>query len=446
MDTSNLFSLFSNGGNAPSSFPLMPMPMPDIDASMGGGMGAISQAGGPMSLIGLLKGLMAGANAGDAQAQGSSPLNDPEAPGLVPSAPERSRVAPRVPGAAEASQSRGQAGPPSMSVYQQDGDNSPHMLLRRLLTGSNEPPVAGPLPDLKPLISRGSGGAQGDAAPPQGTVLGSMSGAEDAAPFTNPFAAPGSAPAVVSSPAPRDPRAQPGPVSPPPGPAPQTSSWQTVANPQSQPGLMDLIKGDRSTPKFLIDLLTGAMAGAATATGPRAGNVAAAGQGYMNAMNVFDKRKQQEALAAKSAFDQNLALRKDGRAESELGLKRDDGVRRDAEYGLKARDQDRKESETRVKNQVSVEKLMKIRDDGSLPLAAKIKIQDQLNQYADKINKNGTMQQPELDAALTKERSRLEQYYGLQKPAAAAPVTRQARGPDGKVVTLELKDGQWVAQ
>ena len=142
----------------------------------------------------------------------------------------------------------------------------------------------------------------------------------------------------------------------------------------------------------------------------------------------------------KMGFEQTLARRKDGREER--GADRDD-----EKLGLSKSEQARKDAESKVSNQVAVEKLMKVRDDGTLPLAVKIKIQDQLNQYADKVNKNGMMMQKELDGALTTERGRLEQYYGVQNPSAAAPApTQKGRDANGNIVTFTLQNGKWVKQ
>ncbi len=345
------------------------------------------------------------------------------------------------------------------SIFE-DGNNAPHMILRRLLTGSNEPPVESPLPDLS-LLSKSQLAAAGPkppAAMPPGVSLGSMP-----SPSTDPslkaMFSEGQQMPTASTMPPRQPmpQRQPMPAQAPravqPPMPPQTAAAPAPAPAAAAPpdGLAGMLANIQKNPtaNLIRDLLTSTMAGAATAQGPRAGNIGALGVGYTTAEQQMQARQRQQAAAdlakQKMAFDQTLAVRKDTR--DERGANRED-----EKLGLSKEDQKRKAEESKVKNQVSVEKLMKVRDDGTLPLAAKMKIQDQLNQYADKVNKNGLMTQAELDGALTKERDRLEQYYGLRKPAASAtpdgatPVTRQARGPDGKVVTFTLQNGQWVPQ
>ena len=344
---------------------------------------------------------------------------------------------------AESADSTMPAGP---SIFE-DGNNAPHMILRRLLTGANADPVQSPPSEPSQAPAAVPPPAQ---PPPPGVRPGSMPTPSDPSRQAMFSAGGQQVPSASPMPPPMPPRqagSQP-PVSRGAAPQPVTAVPTTGAPAQATPeagGLMGFLKSPAAG--FLRDLLTSSMAGAATATGPRAGNIGAFGTGYTTAENSMRARQQQQAAAElakqKLGFDQTMAVRKDSRDER-------GATREDEKLGISRADQKRKTEESKVRNQVAVEKLMKVRDDGTLPLAAKIKIQDQLNQYADKVNKNGLMSQAELDGALTKERSRLEQYYGLTKPAssggssgAAAP-TQQAVGPDGKVVTFTLQNGQWV--
>jgi hypothetical protein len=321
----------------------------------------------------------------------------------------------------------------------EDGNNAPHMILRRLLTGSNESPTGGqPLPELS-LLPKSQLAAAAPPTPTQapGTTTGAM---------PSPVTDQAQALAMFRS-GQQQPTSSPAPVVPKPsgGPTASMPPFQTSVQP-AQKGFMEALFGGKDGGGLtLADLLHGALSGAAmNVNNPRGLGIGAFGAGAANAMNTMrksDKEKAAEELAKqKLKFDQTLAVRKDARAER--GSNRDD-----EKLSLSRQDQARKNEDSKVKNRVAVDKLMQARA-GTLTMDAKFKLQDQVTKYLDKLNKNGLMQPAELEAAASKKIKELEAYYGVNQPqlgggatapSAGAPT---ATGPNGQ--KLILQNGQWV--
>lgn len=241
------------------------------------------------------------------------------------------------------------------------------------------------------------------------------------APFLNPNVAAGSIPNPSTGNPFTESSVTPSSASPVPTPAPAVGGpWQTTVEPPSfLDGLMKKA-GDVNWGDVLKAAVEGGMRGMAmtpmSANNP--GGLSLMGAGFTAA----NDRMKAEALAKQKAdaansklkFDQTLATRKDTREERAAS-------RAD-------QDQKRKAEDSRVRNQVAVEKLMRVGANGTLPVDAKFKLQDQLLRYADKINKNGLMQPAELDAALRREQQRLESYYGV-KSSGEPQGTRQPPKP-----------------
>lgn len=330
--------------------------------------------------------------------------------------------------------------PNTVRVFE-DGNNAPHMILRRLLTGSNESPTGGqPLPELS-LLPKSQLAAAAPPTPTQapGTTTGAMpSPVTDQAQALDMFRSGQQQP--TSSPAPAVPKPSGGPTA-------SMPPFQTSVQPAQSGGVTDFLSGlkDNPTAKAIVDIINGAMRGASmNAKNPRGMGIGAFGAGYTGAQDFIakrDKEKAAEELAKqKLKFDQTLAVRKDARAER--GANRDD-----EKLSLSRQDQARKNEDSKVKNRVAVDKLMQARA-GTLTMDAKFKLQDQVTKYLDKLNKNGLMQPAELEAAASKKIKELEAYYGVNQPqlgggatapAAGAPT---ATGPNGQ--KLILQNGQWV--
>jgi hypothetical protein len=221
-------------------------------------------------------------------------------------------------------------------------------------------------------------------------------------------------------------------VIPPMRPAPE---YRGSMQPAQQPGLMELLSGMKSDPtaNAIADILHGAMRGAAmNVNNPRGQGVGAFGAGWTGAVDDVRKRDKEKAAAdlasQKLKFDQGIEVRKDARSEKELGLK--------------TRDQTRKESETAVNNRAAIDKIMQSRA-GHLSLENKIKLQDQVTQHIDKLNKNGMMGPAEIEAAVEKKVKQLERYYSGQGQTPAAPSAKPptATGPNGQKMIFQ--NGRW---
>lgn len=335
------------------------------------------------------------------------------------------------------------ATPPSGGILE-SGNNAPHMILRRLLTGSNESPTgqAPELPPLSLLSKEQLSAAKPTPPPPASIAVGTMpSPVPDQAQAKAMFAGGAQQPTSgAMTPSGGPPAAQPPAV----GSVPQ---FETSVQPASQ-GFMQMLSGlkDNPTAAALIDILNGGMRGAAmNVNNPRGMGIGAFGAGWTGAQDHVAKRDKEksaaEAAKQKLQFDQTLAVRKDSR--DERGSRRDD-----EKLNLSREDQTRKNEETKVKNRVAVDKLMQSRS-GALSMDAKFKLQDQVTKYLDKLNKNGLMEPDQLEAAAAKKIKELEAYYGvtpaLTQSGQAAPVSGAAptaTGPNGQ--KLILQNGQWV--
>lgn len=183
----------------------------------------------------------------------------------------------------------------------------------------------------------------------------------------------------------------------------------------------------------LRDILGSAMAGAATAQGPRAGNIGALGQGYTAAQKAIDTRTAAEAARQKAALEQTLALRKDSRDErganrsdEELGLKKSEQGRKDRESEARARKYDAEAK--KLATELSVKSGIP-----GLSMKDAQKLNDQINLFADRI-KPFVTSADEMKKLMTTERDRLLRDYlpqqqgmagnGASKEAPAKPASK----------------------
>lgn len=227
---------------------------------------------------------------------------------------------------------------------------SPHMLLRQILTGSNEPIID----HVKTALWRQPGGP-GDMPP---MARGTATAAPDVAPSSGIPSMPvpqgagraiGTMPAPMNGPRPGDggslrPSVGVGSVPAAAAAAPAIGGWSTSTTPEQQ-GIMATLAGLKNNPTAttLVDILNGAMRGAAmNVNNPRGMGIGAFGAGYTSAQDHLNKREKEKAAAElakqKVQFDQALRVRDDARKErganrsdEELGIKRDDSARKRAE-------------------------------------------------------------------------------------------------------------------
>lgn len=333
---------------------------------------------------------------GEAPQAAPSPMNDPEMPGLMPGAPAPMRGQAAIPGASDALAGRSQPA------------ESPISVLRALLQG------------------------RADAPDPEGAALGASISKAMPAPAQAPGTAVDSMPAPSSDPSRRAMFSQPSPA---PSPAQAGGgSWQPTSAPATvvAPAQAGGIK-----PSDVQSFVRALMMGAA-GVNPTAPKFSAFAQGAAGAMGQQYKESEaaaaREAQKAKLGFDQTLALRKDSREERGAARADTDQTRKNALADAQVKKLTREMSATSGIPGLSIKDAQKLND--------------QLNLYADRI-KPYVYTVDDMQARLKTERDRLLKDYvsGQVAPKAeAAPVTRQARGPDGKVVTLVLKNGQWVPQ
>ena len=286
--------------------------------------------------------------------------SDPEMPLLVPGAPQPTRGQTGIHGMKEAAAARGIENT-SEPLYQPDGDNSPAMILRRLITGSSQPPNllsqpppppnmdpegAGGMLAKRPAAPFNPAGVRGGAIEPlPGMVIGARPGpAANQADLLAMFNGGSQQPTASAMP----PRPAGGG-----GAGPTLPPFQTSVQPapQGQGGIMEMLGGLKSNPtaNALVDIINGAMRGAAmNVNNPRGMGIGAFGAGYTGAQEHISKRDKEKAASElasqKLKFDQTLAVRKDsrdergaGRDDEKLKLSREDQTRKNEETGARVR-------------------------------------------------------------------------------------------------------------
>lgn len=315
------------------------------------------------------------------------------------------------------------AGPPDgKSPY------SPDMMLRKLIFGSYAPPNL--LPPASPAPQAGAGddnypdeaarrtaplgGPQIQPGQVPGTVVGGQGPRVVPPGVPNPFAAPPQqAPQVAPQPR--------------PSPAPmQVGALPAQAAPAAAPAAPNAAGNQFA--EFVRALTTGAAAGARPGLSKVGALAAGAGGAVDRIYNEGQAKTKAESAAAKQRFDQTLALRKDTREERGANRADAETTRKNAETESR-----RKLNESRV-NEITEKMKVSAARSGipGLTVAQAQKLNDQLNQYADKLKSNVTIANDfnQFESLLRKKREELIRDYvaGADAGKGGAPAQGGAPG------------------
>lgn len=290
---------------------------------------------------------------------------------------------------------------------------------------------------------------------PSQTATDSAPYPDEAARRTAPLGGPqAAAPALPVSPGPQAvplpnvgmPYAPPSPA-PAPAPRPAPQAMPLGAPPAQAAPAAPNAAGDQFT-QFIRALTAGAAAGSKPGLSMAGALAAGAGGATDRIYNEGKAKTKAEAEAAKQRFDQTLALRKDTREERGANRADAETTRKNAETESR-----RKLNESRV-NEITEKMKVSAARSGipGLTVAQAQKLNDQLNQYADKLKSNVTIANDfnQFESLLRKKREELIRDYvagadagkGGAPAQGGAPAAPTATGPDGKKIIL--KDGKWV--